>query len=457
MQRTIANIDNIDINDHQGQACIRQQAGKRRGLDARMDVGGCAAVDGVGGEHCLAQAGQAVAAGDCAHHQTAWFENKIDCRRRQLKVIGRIQKTDGEAKIEPIGVVRKGFQIGAAGVRPQGHQRPGFNDADVPRRQSGGPVGVGASSQQDLVEIPADIRQPLQAIVERAVEKKCLGADPDRAITTHGAKPVIEKGIGHEPACATARARRQGRMQSLASPIKAAGRWVIDLALPPRCPCCGTIVIEVQAFCAECWRQIDWLGDGGCSTCGLPLEATDLETCGACLAKPPLISRTRAAVAYGETTRSLPLRLKYSRKVALAKTMARYMRPLLGSDGDPVLVPVPLHPSRLWGRGFNQAALLANELARISDIDHDPFVLRRRKRTSALKDMSPAQRRREVAGAFAVTSKAPIDGRKVILVDDVLTTGSTAEACARTLRRAGAGAVELICWARVVRPAQIMR
>ena len=137
--------------------------------------------------------------------------------------------------------------------------------------------------------------------------------------------------------------------------------------------------------------------------------------------------------------------------------MARYMRPLVLAEDGALFVPVPLHRGRLWGRGFNQAALIADDLARHCGVRHDPFTLRRRKRTSALKGMSPIQRRREVAGAFEVGDKGAVSGRQVILVDDVLTTGSTAEACARVLRRAGASRVELICWARVVRPAQLMR
>ena len=205
-------------------------------------------------------------------------------------------------------------------------------------------------------------------------------------------------------------------------------------------------------FCVTCWQQVEWLGQGGCEQCGLPLEATDIDSCARCLAKPPIIARSRAAIAYGDIARSLALRLKYSRKVALASTMARYMRPLINALPDTILVPVPLHWTRLWWRGFNQSGLLAANLARLCGMEHRPALLRRVRRTKALKNMSPRQRSLEVRSAFAIDDTAGVKGRSFLLVDDVLTTGSTSDACARTLLRAGAERVELICFARVVRP-----
>jgi ComF family protein len=230
-------------------------------------------------------------------------------------------------------------------------------------------------------------------------------------------------------------------------------RSVLDFALPPRCGGCGAIVDDVDSFCTEWWCKLDFL-QGGCARCGLPLEATDAETCAACLAQPPRLDRIRAAVAYDDISRSIALRLKYGRKTALARTMSRYMRPLVGDlPPNALLVPVPLHRRRLWSRGFNQSAIVARELSRRTGVPVAVDALRRIRPTPPLKGMGMRQRRRTVAGAFR--ANAELRGRTVILVDDVLTTGSTANACARVLKRAGAERVDLISWARVVRPTQV--
>ena len=230
-------------------------------------------------------------------------------------------------------------------------------------------------------------------------------------------------------------------------------RSVLDFALPPRCGGCGAIVEDIDSFCTDCWRKLEFL-QGGCTRCGLPLKGTEAETCGACLAQPPRLDRIRAAVAYDDISRSIALRLKYGRKTALARTMSRYMRPLFGElPRDTLLVPVPLHRRRLWSRGFNQSAIVARDLSRRTGLPVAVGALKRTRATPPLKGMGMRQRRRTVAGAFRATMQ--LHGRTVILIDDVLTTGSTANACARVLKRAGAERVDLISWARVIRPMHI--
>jgi len=241
-------------------------------------------------------------------------------------------------------------------------------------------------------------------------------------------------------------------------PVRGFGKLLLDFALPARCAGCADVIEEVGAFCPACWGRMEWLGNAGCQQCGLPLAGTEIGACGRCLAEPPKLERMRAAVAYDDLPRSIALRLKYGRKVALARTMARYMAPLKGDwESDALVVPVPLHRWRLWNRGFNQSGLVARELSRRWELETDCRVLRRVKRTQPLKGLNHTQRRKAVAGAFQATSPNRVKGKTIILIDDVLTSGSTAEACARALRRAGASRIELICWARVVRPAQLMR
>ena len=244
-------------------------------------------------------------------------------------------------------------------------------------------------------------------------------------------------------------------MQAPAAFARSAVRLAVDFALPPRCPGCGTIVAEEHSFCLGCWSQLVFLGEPCCTRCGLPFEhdGGGEAECGACLAEPPRFDRVRAAVAYGEIPRKVALKLKYGGRPGVAETMARLIERHLPRGGDAILAPVPLHRWRIWKRGYNQAGLIASALARRSGVPTVLDLLERKKATPYLRGMGSRERREAVRGAFAVAEKRrpAIAGRGVVLVDDVFTSGATANACAMALKRAGAKEVSLLCWARVVR------
>lgn len=229
-------------------------------------------------------------------------------------------------------------------------------------------------------------------------------------------------------------------------------RFVADFALPPRCPGCGAVTAADHLFCAGCWGELRFLGPPWCAACNRPFahDRGPEARCARCLADPPRHAGVYAAVAYGEIARALALRLKYGGRTAFAETVGRQMARLLPADAD-LLVPVPLHRWRLWGRGFNQAALIAGAITRVSAVPHDPLVLRRFRATPPLRAMGAKARARAVAGVFrTVDPHATLRGKNVVLIDDIYTSGATTDACARTLLRAGAAKVAILCWSRVL-------
>jgi ComF family protein len=235
-------------------------------------------------------------------------------------------------------------------------------------------------------------------------------------------------------------------------------RRTVDFALPPRCPGCGVITETEHSFCFDCWRRLDFLGPPCCARCGLPFDHDQGEDslCGACLAEPPAFDQLRAAVAYGEIPRKVALKLKYGGRPGTAETIARFAMRHLEPSADALLVPVPLHRWRIWKRGYNQSALIAASLARRTGVEAKMDVIERVKTTPPLGRLSPSERRAALRGAFRVGPKHrdSVRGRRIILVDDVYTSGATANGCARVLRHAGAARIELLCWARVVRGAE---
>lgn len=226
---------------------------------------------------------------------------------------------------------------------------------------------------------------------------------------------------------------------------------LLDLALPPRCPACGAITDAADRFCVDCWGRLSFLAPPWCAGCNLPFahDHGPGARCEACRAAPPRHAGVRAAVAYGEVARTLALRLKYGGRTGHARTAALLMRRLVPADTD-LLVPVPLHRWRLWRRGYNQAALIAAALGRAAGVPSDARVLERTRATPSLRGLPGAARRRAVAGAFRLSAPQVVAGRRVALVDDVFTSGATADACVDALLAGGAAAVTVLAWARVI-------
>lgn len=239
------------------------------------------------------------------------------------------------------------------------------------------------------------------------------------------------------------------------------GRGLIDLVLPPQCLGCGSLVEEPHTLCAACWGQLRFIERPLCAACGRPFSVPedDGALCGRCVRRPHVYARARSSLVYDDGSRHMILMFKYGDRTDAAPLFGTWMgqagRDLLG-DAD-LIAPVPLHWTRLLRRRYNQAALLAQAIGRTAGIAVEVDLLRRQRRTARLAGMGPKDRARTVKGAITVPAarSARVKDRRVLLIDDVLTTGATVDACAQALLDAGAHAVDVLTLARVVRPEQV--
>lgn len=250
--------------------------------------------------------------------------------------------------------------------------------------------------------------------------------------------------------------KSDGLHQRLGRLVRRGGGMLLDLAYPPVCLNCDAPTAEPDTLCAGCFKGLRPITAPLCPRLGLPFavslgaDALSAEA----IADPPPFARARSAVIYNDVVRTLVSRLKYGDRPELARFCAR----LMASAGHelwaeaPILVPVPLHPARQWQRRYNQSAELALALGRLTGLAVDSGLVRRTRKTRQQVGLSGDGRARNVSGAFAVHPDILVraKGRRVVLVDDVYTTGATTKAVTRTLLRGGVEAVDVVTFARVV-------
>jgi ComF family protein len=248
------------------------------------------------------------------------------------------------------------------------------------------------------------------------------------------------------------------RRTAFAQLARQAWTGLVNFVTPPKCLACNGALGEGATLCATCWSKLNFIETPVCDVLGTPFpyDPGPGAISPAALTEPPPWNRARAAVAYDEKSRKLVHALKYGDRMEagffMAAQMARAGRALL--ENADVIVPVPLHRWRLWQRRFNQAAFLSQQLAKGSGLPFAFDALRRVRYSRSQVGLKAEERRKNVSRIFAVSSEgmALVAGSRVLLIDDVMTTGATAASCANVLKKAGAAQVDVLTFALVLEP-----
>lgn len=241
-------------------------------------------------------------------------------------------------------------------------------------------------------------------------------------------------------------------------PARAVGAFV-DMVLPPRCPITLEIVDAQGTVAPQAWARLNFITAPLCRTCGLPLEIdTGAESdCAICLTENKPYDQARAALVYDDHSRGVILGFKHGDQTHAVVSFLPWLRQAGSAliEGADMFVPVPLHRWRLLHRRFNQSALIASALAKVSGKASVPDVLMRTRATPSQGHLRAGERARNVKAAFTVKPGMDVRGKNILLIDDVYTTGATVSECAAALKAAGAATVNVLTLARVVKPTRL--
>lgn len=453
-KRGIANFERVGIDNLPGEACSLQQGRTGAVVHLRVDARGGPV--SVRDKRKLAQDRQAARTGKCGEKQPAFAKLAARTNERAGQVVDHAKAEQVHDQIEFTDIFRTGlvelakplrFHHRAGIAQPIG-EKPGAISDDPRRRRFelhevepfGNIIG------QRLGKKAGTLLQALAIAGPREL-RRCSAT-----VENTGRGPIhlgraVPRLLRECKSCHT-------RGVKFGSQVAESIRPVVDLVYPPRCPLCGDAVADQGGLCIECWSQIEVPGEPSCKSCLRPVGGGNEKVCFACHAHPPRHSGVHAATIYNDASRKLILAYKHGRKITLARMLARMIASRLPEmeSGRPLLVPVPLHRWRLWHRGFNQAALLAGELARMGQGELLVDGLVRTKRTPRLGGLGRAEREAALMGAIAVrpSRASRLAGWDVVLVDDVLTSGATSDACVAALLDKGARSVSIACFARVI-------
>jgi ComF family protein len=469
----------VGVHDRQGEAGALQQAADRAHVgEWRHPRRGAARDFALRDRQRLPEFGQRVAAGQRGDQQPVRPQRLPQLDQRARQVVDEMQRVQRDHEVEALGLEPWVFGVGVwALVRrrrdPKGRARAGPGHQNICGVRRRGPDIGGVE------KFPLDQAQAVFEFLAGA-HKKEIGAGhraARRALEAAGDEVAIEKaGRGaHNGLMARTRASRQRANWTTFSsvetvfeqadappPRKRLGPWlraslraIASVVYPPTCLSCRAATAEPDGLCPRCWRAITFIERPYCERLGTPFgtEIGETRLSREAVDDPPVFARARAVVVFADgPARRLVHRLKYSDRAELARPMGRWMARsgaelLAAAD---VVTPMPLHRLRLWSRRFNQAAALAREVARASGKPYAPLLLERVVATRSQVGLTRRQRAENVQKAFRAATGAPVRGRRIVLVDDVLTSGASANAASRALLRAGAAQVDVLVFARVV-------